>query len=126
MKIKKILLTSLFSLTLSFVANAEPIMLETITNHYQIYFEGGDHGTVDFQPDGTFIYFPDSTNRDYARTCGAHFKFDNKKQTIRLKKDEDPCEFFLGTYNVSRKNHNLILYNTEKTLVFRTLKQMPR
>ncbi|MBX7149109.1 hypothetical protein K1X76_08475 [bacterium] len=111
---------------LSLSAKAEPLMLETITNHYQIFFEGGDHGTADFQPDGAFIYFPDSTNRDYARTCTASYKFDKKKQTIRIKKDADPCEFFLGTYNVTRKNHNLILYNAEKTLMFRTLKQMPR
>lgn len=118
---KKFLLPLLFLGLFSSVAHAEPITADLIRNYYIFLLPNGDKETAYFYQDNTVSLVPDIKNEQYVHTCWANWKFDEKKQTMRIK-GAAQCRFFNGMYSTSIDNKRLVLTEGTKKLIFNPMK----
>lgn len=110
---------SFFFSSQSSVAFESKVPRELVTNIYQMALPGGDEATIYLANDGSLMFLPSVFNKAYAHLCWADWKFNEKKQIMRIR-HATRCSLINGTYSLYRQDNYMYLKDGLKTLILRT------
>lgn len=91
---------------------------EALHNHFEVILPRGDRATADLTQSGDFIMMPFTTNREYVHNCWANWKFDEKKQMLKIS-GAKRCRILNGEYRVLRHQEGFLLKEGLKQLVLK-------